>query len=593
GYTFAGWYSSASYTGEAITHIPQGSSGPKHLYAKWTGNTYTVSFDSNDQAIQNPDPQDLIFGQAYASLPTLTKSYYGHTWNTVQNGSGTTITNATTLSTAQNHTLYAQWTPTQYTITYTLNEGQNSSSNPATYTVETSTITLADPSRDGYSFASWYTEAAFTTQVTTIAQGSHDNLTLHAKWTANSYTVSFDSQDSQLADPGAQNIAFGQTYASLPNLSKTGYSHTWNTAQNGSGTTITNATTLSIADHHTLYAQWIPNTYTVTLDKQNGSGGSSTVTATHAAAMPTATAPTRTGYTFGGYYTSTNGGGNQYYTQAMASTQNWNLTANTTLYAKWEPVTYTITYHLNSGTAPSLDNPTTYTIETNTITLKNPTRTYYSFLGWYAESTFETVQTTIPKGTSGNKNFYAKWSADSYTITYKLYGGTNNNQNPDRYTYESNTITLANPSRTGYTFAGWFVESTYNTQISSIANHSHGDKTLHAKWTANTYTVTFDKRSGSGGSDSVTATYDVAMPTATAPTRTGYTFGGYYSAINGGGTQYYTKDMESSKAWDLASYTTLYAKWTPLTYTLTYHLNSGTAPSPDNPASYTIETDTI
>ncbi|MDD3058301.1 MAG: InlB B-repeat-containing protein, partial [Sphaerochaeta sp.] len=214
GYTFAGWYSSASYTGEAITHIPQGSSGPKHLYAKWTGNTYTVSFDSNDQAIQNPDPQDLIFGQAYASLPTLTKAYYGHTWNTVQNGSGTTITNATTLSTAQNHTLYAQWTPTQYTITYTLNEGQNSSSNPATYTVETSTITLADPSRDGYSFASWYTEAAFTTQVTTIAQGSHDNLTLHAKWTANSYTVSFDSQDSQLADPGAQNIAFGQTYAS-------------------------------------------------------------------------------------------------------------------------------------------------------------------------------------------------------------------------------------------------------------------------------------------------------------------------------------------------------------------------------------------
>ncbi|NCC13422.1 MAG: hypothetical protein EOM32_08630, partial [Spirochaetia bacterium] len=239
GYTFAGWYSSSNYTGEAITHIPQGSSGPKHLYAKWTGNTYTVSFNSNDQAIPNSDPQDLIFGQAYASLPTLTKAYYSHTWNTAQNGSGTTITNATTLSTVQNHTLYAQWTPTQYTITYELNNGQNHASNPATYTFETSTITLADPSRSGYTFGGWYTEAAFTTQITTIAQGSHDNLTLHAKWTANTYTVSFDSNDQTIQNPTALDITFGQTYASLPNLSKTGYSHTWNTAQNGSGTTIT------------------------------------------------------------------------------------------------------------------------------------------------------------------------------------------------------------------------------------------------------------------------------------------------------------------------------------------------------------------
>ena len=593
GYTFAGWYSSANYTGEAITHIPQGSSGPKHLYAQWTANTYTVSFNSNDQAIPNPDPQDLIFGQAYASLPTLTKAYYGHTWNTAQDGNGTTITNATTLSTAQNHTLYAQWTPTQYTITYELNNGQNHASNPATYTFETSTITLADPSRSGYTFGGWYTEAAFTTQITTIAQGSHDNLTLHAKWTANTYTVSFDSNDQTIQNPTALDITFGQTYASLPILSKPGYSHTWNTAQNGSGTTITNATTLSIADHHTLYAQWTANTYTVTLDKQSGSGGSSTITATYAAAMPNATAPTRTGYTFGGYYASTNGGGNQYYTQAMASTQNWNLTTNTTLYAKWEPVTYTITYHLNSGTAPSPDNPTTYTIETNTITLKNPTRTYYSFLGWYAQSTFETVQTTIPQGSTGNKDFYAKWSADSYTITYELYGGTNNSQNPASYTYESNTITLAAPSKTGYTFAGWFAESTYNTQITSIASQSHENKTLHAKWTATTYTVTLSKQNGSGGSDSVTATYDAAMPTATIPTRTGYTFGGYYTAINGGGTQYYTQAMASSRAWDLASHTTLYAKWNPITYTLTYHLDGGTAPSPNNPADYTVETSTI
>jgi uncharacterized repeat protein (TIGR02543 family) len=124
GYTFAGWYASDTYLGSIITTIPTGSSGPKTLYAKWTGNTYTVSFDSNDQAIQNPNAQDLTFGQAYASLPTLTKAYYGYTWNTAQDGSGTTITNATTLSIANDHTLYAKWTPTQYAITYELDNGQ-------------------------------------------------------------------------------------------------------------------------------------------------------------------------------------------------------------------------------------------------------------------------------------------------------------------------------------------------------------------------------------------------------------------------------------------------------------------------------------
>ena len=64
--------------------------------------------------------------------------------------------------------------------------------------------------------------------------------------------------------------------------------------------------------------------------------------------------------------------------------------------------------------------------------------------------------------------------------------------------------------------------------------------TLYAKWTAKTYTVNFDQQSGSGGTSSVTATYGSAMPSITVPTRTGYTFGGYYTSTNGIGTQYYT-----------------------------------------------------
>ncbi len=598
GYTFAGWYASSNYSGTAVTEIPHGSTGTKALYAKWTANTYTVSFNSNDQAIQNPNDQAFIFGDAYANLPTPAKTYYGHTWNTVQDGSGTTISNATLVSIAENHTLYAQWAPTPYTITYTLNNGQNHASNPASYTIETDTITLQDPSRTGYSFGGWYTESTFTTQVTTIAKGSHDDITLHAKWTANTYTVTLDQQNGS----GGSTTVTATFDAAMPTATipnRTGYTFGgYYTSTNGGGTqyytqAMASSRTWNIASETTLYAKWTPSTYTVTLDQQSGSGGSSSVTATYDAAMPTATSPTRAGYTFGGYYTAINGGGSQYYTQAMTSSHDWNLTSNTTLYAKWTLITYTLTYHLNNGTAPSPDNPTTYTIETAAITLKNPARTYYSFLGWYAESIFDTVQTTILQGSTGNKDFFAKWSADTYTIAYELYGGTNSNQNPSTYTIETNTITFADPTRTGYTFAGWFAESTYNTQFTSIAQGSHENKTLHAKWTANTYTLTLNQQSGSGGSTTVTATFDAAMPTATAPNRTGYTFGGYYISPDGGGTQYYTQAMASSRTWNIASDTDLHAHWMPITYTLTYHLNSGTAPSVNNPATYTIETDTI
>ena len=98
---------------------------------------------------------------------------------------------------------------------------------------------------------------------------------------------------------------------------------------------------------------------------------------------------------------------------------------------------------------------------------------------------------------------------------------------------------------------------------------------MTATYTQNSYTVTLDQQGGSGGTASVTATYDSAMPSITVPSRTGYTFGGYYTSTNGGGTQYYTDTGESTHVWDIASDTTLYAKWTIMSYAITYNLNGG------------------
>jgi uncharacterized repeat protein (TIGR02543 family) len=136
---------------------------------------------------------------------------------------------------------------------------------------------------------------------------------------------------------------------------------------------------------------------------QQGSGGSASTTATYDAAMQSGlTVPSRTGYTFGGYYDAANGGGTQYYTATMASARTWDKTApNTTLYAKWIPISYTITYNLNDGTN-NAGNPAAYTIESTTIAFLAPTRTGYTFGGWYATDTFSgSALTTIPQGSSG------------------------------------------------------------------------------------------------------------------------------------------------------------------------------------------------
>ena len=156
-------------------------------------------------------------------------------------------------------------------------------------------------------------------------------------------------------------------------------------------------------------------------------------------------------------------------------------------------------------------------------------------------------------------------------------------------------------TRTGYTFNGYKIKgtqtlvydangtfvcpitkvacSTDNTQYVSL--QAPGNIVLEAVWTANIYTVQFDKQSGSGGTVSVNATYDSAMPPATAPTRTGYTFAGYYTSANGGGTQYYDENMVSVSYWNITTNpSTLYANWTANTYTLNFDVQNGDALSP-------------
>jgi len=157
------------------------------------------------------------------------------------------------------------------------------------------------------------------------------------------------------------------------------------------------------------------NIYIITFDKNDasvtGSMPAQAIASGSAANLATNTF-TKTNWTFLGWATTAIGA-------VMYEDQvNYTMgTADVTLYAKWTATSYTITYNLNGGTN-NVGNPAAYTVETTTITLQAPTKTSSTFNGWYDNSGFTGIAVTaIPQNSTGNKEFWAKWT---YNDTYNL-----------------------------------------------------------------------------------------------------------------------------------------------------------------------------
>ena len=167
---------------------------------------------------------------------------------------------------------------------------------------------------------------------------------------------------------------------------------------------------------------------------------------------------------------------------------------------------------------------------------------------------------------------------DVYTVTFNTDGGTP--IDPQTIDHGSKATKPANPTKTGYTFAGWYTEAdtefNFNTPITSATD-------LYAKWNANQYTITFRQQWGNGGTETATVHFDnndFSVSPIIVPTRNGYTFGGYYTAESGAGTQLIDVSgawlnaptyIEGGK-WVYADNLTLYAKWTQ-NFTITWMAN--------------------
>jgi uncharacterized repeat protein (TIGR02543 family) len=498
---------------------------------------------------------------------------------------------------ASDVTMYAQWRawgeapPNYYTITFKSQGGTTVAA--VTAASGTGLKKPADPKRRNYIFLGWYSAASGGTAYEWPLELS-ESITVYAQWqNEDEYTITFDSQGGSETSAASGNA--GDQIEQPSNPSRPGYIFQgWYSAASG-GTKYEGPITL--AGDLTLYAQWSGTAYTVEYDGNGADGGSVTPTQ-HIYGAESSLAENgfaRAGYIFAGWNTQAGGLGFNYAALGKVTDLTREAGETVKLYARWNSgadSVYTISFE-SPGGEPAASIAANAGDQVGQP--GNPVRDAYTFEGWYSAESGG-MKYNWPYTLTGNVTMYAQWTPVSCTITYNLNGGINTAGNPLSYTVESAAITLADPVRAGYGFDGWYDNASHNgSAVSSIPQGSAGDKTFWAKWEGLGYTVALDPNGGSGGSAVVTAVFGSAMPTGadiTGPTKANYKFGGYYDKAGTSGTPYYTKAMASARDWDKTGPATLYAKWTPVAYTINYNLSGGTNPEA-NPAAYTVESGEI
>ena len=231
-------------------------------------------------------------------------------------------------------------------------------------------------------------------------------------------------------------------------------------------------TNTSGEEYVTLNATFSAINYTLEYELAGGSVASvNPATYTIESTAITLNNPTREGYTFTGWTGTGLDAATTTVTIAAGSTGNRSYTAT------WTPITYNIEYTMNGGIASNLE---TYTIETPTFILNNPTKTGHTFKGWKLNGEGDAMEeVTITQGSTGDKAYTATWQVNQYTITFNSDGGSAVDAITQDY---GSTVTAPDaPTKSGYIFGGWTPALPETMPAENM--------TVTAIWTINTYTV--------------------------------------------------------------------------------------------------------
>ena len=426
----------------------------------------TISFSGNGATSGFMESIQGAIGQS-ATIPNVGFSRTGYTftgWNTSPDGTGTAYRpNATIQFAAQNITLYAQWKVRSYSVNFDSNGGSAVASQSVKYGSKASRPT--DPTRAGHTFQGWYTSRDGGARYD-FNQTVTGDVTLYAHWSVNSYTLAFDGNGGK-ASESSRTVQYGSQYGSLPTATRTGHTFQgWYTAKSG-GSQVSSSTTMEAANT-TVYAHWTVNTYTVSFDSNGGSAVASQSVRYGSKATQPAN-PTRAGHTFQGWYTARSGGSKYDFGTAV--------TGDVTLYAHWSVNSYTLTFDGNGGKPSEASRTVAYGGQYGS--LPTATRTGYAFQGWYTARDGGTKVSPSTTMGAADTTLYARWSVNSYTVSFDSDGGSN--VPAQKVRYGSKASRPADPTRAGHTFQGWYTSRDGGSKY-DFGTAVTGDVTLHAHW---------------------------------------------------------------------------------------------------------------
>lgn len=459
--------------------------------------------------------------------------------------------------------------------------------------------------RPGYTFQGWYQTPDFTgAPIASISSGTTDPVVLYAKWDANTYALKLNLNGGTFANAGDNRTSYTVgTDLQLPTPTRAHrYFAGWFDNEQCEGMPVASLSKSDYGDK-AFWAKWDPIVHSVTLHAQGGTlregvADSFTYEEGLGAALPTASDLSLVGHDFKGWYD------NKECTGAALASIPTTASSDIELWAKWTPQIFDVELNFNGGkTVVGESDVVSYQYGTETV-LPQAERGGYEFAGWFdnAACAGDPVD-GIADDETGNKKFWAKWNALTYSVTYDLGRDAEGVQPPaiDLSSFVSFTtgmgLTLPDADTMAWedhVFAGWYDNPQFSgTPITAIGSDEYGDLALYARWAGNACVLTYYTNGGQF-QDPPETIYSlaagahhegemIALPAGDKVSRTGYRFEGWFTdeGFNG-------QAVESvSLAKGVVS---LYAKWQIEQYAISYELNGGSFTNGFVPPSvYTIE----
>ena len=555
GYNFAGWYTDLNFSNEF--DVKSKITSNIYLYAKWEAQEFTITFNTNGGSAVSVISAPF---ESSITLPVSEKTGYDFGgWYADSDLENAFTSSTLTLNGA---TLWAKWDAIEYTITYHLDGGDNDVNNLETFNIETSTFTLVDPYKMGYTFIGWFQESNYeNSAIITIQQGSIGEREFFAKWLINEYQIIF------IVNGGDAINSLLEPYQSpitVPDAERENYEFKGWFKDADFNVPFTD--TLMPLNGATVYAKWEVITYSITYNLFGAVNNPENITEfTYETPNFTLLDPEFGGIEFLGWYDNAQFSGEQ------ITELDFSVLEDIELFARWDFIpTVVLDFEPNGG------DPVSSILETpgTSIVLPVTSRQGYTFEGWWYYDTEEEVflsqftATTMP---FHGATLYAKWEPIEYTITFEVNDGSAVADITQGFDTE---ITLPVTTKQGYTFEGWFfydtVEEVFLAEFTATKMPFAGAE-LYAKWEAIEYTITFEVNNGSAVAN-ITQDFDTEI-TLPLTTKQGYTFEGwfFYDTVE----EVFLAEFTATKMpFEGAE---LYAKWEAIEYTITFEANGGDA----------------